>query len=525
MRQNNDGAGLFRLLAGHLLLFALTLVLITAAAFRLWDACLTSIYRSADWDALLADSALAAGKYELLKRHLNGAGDFAVYAPDGTLAYASSDGFDASLTEGEAECIHAYGESSVVEAYEQTSDGERRTLALRRLYTEDGEIVHAMALDEDLRVVWGGFDDGRASYTPREFLYLTDRRFDGAYVSRARFTGADGLARTLLVCDKPAGEADTLRLYNRTRWVWLIFLPLYVADAGLFIWWLRRRIARPLRRLNDAVAAQAAGRSARVGDCGGPREIRRIAESFDRFAQQLEASEAERRRLDEGRRKLIADVSHDLKTPLTVICGGIDAVCDGKVPPDEAQRTLRMVRRRAETLAQLADTFHEYGKTAHPQFTLCRERTDVCEFLRAYLAARYDEIELAGLSLEANIPDAPAYCMLDAAQLHRALDNLVTNAIRHNRLGTVLFADVRAEGGRAVIVIADNGEGIDPGRRAHIFEPFVTGDEARTSPGSGLGLSIARRIVEKHGGTIALSARCAPGRTTEFVITLPLAPD
>ena len=72
-------------------------------------------------------------------------------------------------------------------------------------------------------------------------------------------------------------------------------------------------------------------------------------------------------------------------------------------------------------------------------------------------------------------------------------------------------------------ILADNGEGIPPARRAHIFEPFVMGDDARSSPGSGLGLSITRRIVERHGGTVELAARTAPGRTTEFVITLPLA--
>src|SRR5699024_9807131 len=112
-------------------------------------------------------------------------------------------------------------------------------------------------------------------------------------------------------------------------------------SAGLFIWWLSRRIGRPLRRLNDAVVSQSEGRMVRVGDCGGTREIRRIGESFDRFSDRLAESEAERQRLDQGRQKLIADISHDLKTPITVIAGYIDAICDGKVPPEEQERYLR----------------------------------------------------------------------------------------------------------------------------------------------------------------------------------------
>ncbi len=93
------------------------------------------------------------------------------------------------------------------------------------------------------------------------------------------------------------------------------------------------------------------------------------------------------------------------------------------------------------------------------------------------------------------------WCALDELQFRRVLDNLLSNALRHNRLGTVLFFDLTAGGGRATLCIADNGVGIPPERARDIFEPFVVGSDARSGPGSGLGLSITRRIVEKHGGT------------------------
>lgn len=300
-------------------------------------------------------------------------------------------------------------------------------------------------------------------------------------------------------------------------------MPLYLADAGLFIWWLRRRIARPLRKLNDAVAAQAAGHSVRVGDCGGPREIRRIAESFDRFADRLDASEAERRRLDAGRQKLIADISHDLKTPVTVICAGVDAVCDSKVPPEDVPRALRVIRQRADTLARLVDTFHEYSKTEHPDFTLHCERTDVCEFVREYLAAKYDEISMAGFSLEPDIPDAPIFCLVDRLQFTRALDNLFSNALRHNRLGTVLFTDVAGENGAAVIRVADNGEGIPP-RAARTSSSRSSRATTRARPPAA-GWGCRSRGASWSATAARWSWRRAPppGRSTEFVITLPLA--
>ena len=147
----------------------------------------------------------------------------------------------------------------------------------------------------------------------------------------------------------------------------------------------------------------------------------------------------------------------------------------------------------------------------------------MCEFFRAWLAARYDEIDLAGFSLEPSIPEAPAFCMVDELQLRRALDNLLSNALRHNRLGTMLFVEVEPGPQKVTVRIADNGAGIPPERRKTIFEPFVTGSAARTGAGSGLGLAITRRILEKHGGSIRLNEKPAPGRATEFLLTLPRA--
>ena len=329
---------------------------------------------------------------------------------------------------------------------------------------------------------------------------------------------------TLLLREALWNEADYLKHYNQSRAIWLLFLPLFLADAGLFIWWLSRKIGRPLRKLNDAVVSQSEGRLARVGECGGTLEIRRIGESFDRFSDRLAESERQRRILDEGRQKLIADISHDLKTPITVIAGYIDAICDGKVPPEEQTRYLRAIQSKAEALTELVNAFHEYSKVEHPEFILHPERTDLCEFLREYLASKYEEIDLAGFSLEISIPERAIFCQLDPLQFRRVLDNLLSNALRHNRLGTVLFFDVDVEGSSARMKVADNGSGIPPERIPYIFEPFVVGSDARSGTGSGLGLAITRRIMEKHGGSIELSSRPAPGRSTEFILRLPLDP-
>ena len=525
MKNKNLSGSLFTLLAKNYLLFTFTLLAIAGAVFLLWDASLSKLYQSSDWSALLSDQALSTGDYPKLERHLLGAGDaFAVYDETGRLCYATASDFDRYCTPEELACISPYGDLTFVDVYDlQGQRGNAQYLLIRNTY-QDGTAtsVDTMALDAEYQVVFGGFEDGRTSYTENEFQYLSGRRFQGNRLTRAQADSPQGEV-TILLREKFFNDADYYRRYRASWKIWLLVIPLYLVGAGIFIWWLRRKIGRPLQRLNDAVVSQSQGKLARVGDCGGTWEIRQIGESFDRFSDRLAESEAERRRLDQGRQKLIADISHDLKTPITVIAGYIDAICDGKIPPQEQERYLRAIQAKAENLTELVNAFHEYSKVEHPAFVLHTEPTDLCELLRAYLARKYDEIDLAGFTLQIDIPQRPVLCDLDQLQFRRVLDNLLSNALRHNRLGTVLFFDISAGAGNALLKIGDNGEGIPPDRVKHIFEPFVVGSDARSGGGSGLGLSITRRIVEKHGGTIALSPRPEPGRSTEFIISLPLS--
>lgn len=523
MKNKIRSGSLFTLLAKNYLLFTFTLLAIVGIVFLLWNGMVDRLYQTSDWDSLLADEALAAGEYQKLERYLQGTDAFAVYDEAGQLRYASADGFDSVCTQEELACIHPYEDLSVVDVYElQGQERAARYLLVRNTYQEGVAVSSdTMALDEDYQVVFGGFEDGKNCYTEQEFLYLTDRRFPGASIARTQVAGDSGEV-TVVFRKNFLSDSDYYRAYRASWKIWLLVIPLYLVGAGLFIWWLKGKIGRPLQRLNEAVVSQAQGKQVRVGDCGGTWEIRQIGESFDRFSDRLAESEAERRRLDQGRQKLIADISHDLKTPITVIAGYIDAICDGKVPPQEQERYLRAIQAKAENLTELVNAFHEYSKVEHPAFVLRTERTDLCEFLRAYLAGKYDEIDLAGFSLQISIPERPVFCKLDPLQFRRVLDNLLSNALRHNRLGTALFFDITTSGENAVLKMGDNGAGIPPERAKRIFEPFVVGSDARSGGGSGLGLSITRRIVEKHGGTIALAPRPTPGRSTEFVVKLPL---
>ena len=298
MKNKSVRGSLFTLLARNYLLFTLTLLAMAAGVFFLWNSWLNSLYSPANWNALLADPALSAGDDEALGRYLGRDGNaLAVYDPSGTLVYASAGGFDAQCTPEELDLVQLWSAYEEISVYELTQGEEPLCLLIRRAFSLDGapDRTDIMVLDRGLRVVFGGFGDGRTSYTAQEFRYLTGTRFQDTSLYRDQYVDQSG--RTMTVLLRNAIISDTLYFqhYNHSWRIWLLFIPLYLAGAGAFIWWMRRKIGRPLRRLNEAVVSQSEGRVVRVGDCGGPREIRLIGESFDRFSDRLAESEAERK--------------------------------------------------------------------------------------------------------------------------------------------------------------------------------------------------------------------------------------
>lgn len=514
---------LFALLVKNYLLFTLTLLVIAAGVYLLWDYRLNRLFDPFDWDGLVTDARLAEGEYDALSRRLRGAGNaFSVLDASGAVLYCSDPETCPVLTGDELACVSPYDGSYYIEAFpERDAAGDTRYRVLR--YTlADGmtDIEAEMLLDDRFRVLSGSLVPGRTAYTAREYAILSGAYPDHATLYRYDFTAGDGSPRTLLMQVALPDEQAVYRASQDAWRIWLLAIPLYVAAAGFFIHQISRRIRRPLDRLHAAVVAQAQGNPVRVGDCGGVRELARIGESFDRLSDRLAESEREREQLDRERQQMIANISHDLKTPVTVISGYVDALADGKVPPEQQARYLAAIRSRTAALTELINAFHEYSKVEHPRFVLQRRSADLCEYLREYLAAKYDEISLAGFSLQVDIPEVPCRGEIDPFELGRALDNLIANALRYNRLGTVLSVSLAVEGAQAVVTVADNGDGIPADRLGTIFEPFVVGSDARNQGGSGLGLSITRRIVELHGGSIAVASD--PRSGTAFTIRLPL---
>jgi signal transduction histidine kinase len=280
---------------------------------------------------------------------------------------------------------------------------------------------------------------------------------------------------------------------------------------------LARLIGRPLEALTRAVRRMGTGDLAQRVPEEGSAEVVELARSFNAMATNLATAQ-------QLRQQLVADVAHELRTPLANIRGYLEAIEDGVVAADE--ETMRTLREEAAQLNGLIDDLQELTQAEAGALRLDRGPIDPAELVeRATDAARARAVEKGIVLTSAAEPNLPPVD-IDLQRIMQVLQNLLANALRHTPAGgRVAVQARRTPDGMVAVSVADTGTGIAPEDLPHIFERFYRADSSRSraTGGSGLGLTIARRLVESHGGTIGVES--ALGQGSCFTFTLPIAPD
>lgn len=234
------------------------------------------------------------------------------------------------------------------------------------------------------------------------------------------------------------------------------------------------------------------------------------ARSFSKaISKKVEELEAQRVKRDQEevrqRNLLLSDVAHDIKTPITTIAGFSQALKEGNVEEEKQQEYLDSIYAKSMTTVDLVTLLFEYVKLDSEGFVLRKTTEDVYEILRGCIAKCYTDFEDKEMELILEIPEEEYYAQVDRIQLERAFQNLLVNAWKHNPEGTKLWVYAKLQGDSVLIQICDNGVRIETETAKHLFDPFVQGDKSRAGRrGSGLGLSITRKIIEMHGGKIRL---------------------
>jgi signal transduction histidine kinase len=319
------------------------------------------------------------------------------------------------------------------------------------------------------------------------------------------FATALGVGATWLVATA-AGIVRAPRPFAVLAIVGLFLLTAIVTTGANRI----RRLARPLGDLVEAASRIEAGDySARVAE-HGPQELRSVARAFNAMTARLGADQ-------ERRRSFLADVAHELRTPLAVIRGQAEAIADGVYPGDPEH--VAPIVDATRTLEVLVDDLGTLALSETGSLALSPEPVDPAALAHDTLAAFAARAEAAGVRLDADVGPGVPPVRADPARIRGVLGNLVANAVRHTAAGGWVRVSAAPDpAGGVAITVADSGEGIPPELLPHVFERFVRGPG---STGSGLGLAIARDVVTAHGGAIAIESQ--PGAGTTVRLTLPAA--
>ncbi len=250
----------------------------------------------------------------------------------------------------------------------------------------------------------------------------------------------------------------------------------------------------------------------------------------------LLAEKAQKEAYDKQRNLMLSDIAHDIKTPITTICGYARALSDNVVSEEDKKKEyLQSIYTKSMRMDELINLLLEYVKLDSSGFVLHKEKADLGEMLRENIALMYADFEENDIKLEIDIPEKEFPYKMDKVQMGRAVVNILANAVKYNEKGTRLSISLctdtnpcgsvnemgNVKDGLYQIRIADDGTVIDETLAEHIFEPFARGDKARnTRGGNGLGLSISYKIVQMHGGKLQLDRECEDGYVKAFLIIL-----
>jgi signal transduction histidine kinase len=293
----------------------------------------------------------------------------------------------------------------------------------------------------------------------------------------------------------------------------LIGALIAIVVALLFSFLLSRRILAPVRALTTAARQLGQGDLSQRVDLNDKGEIGELARAFNSMARDLEKAE-------ELRRNMVADAAHELRTPLSNIKGYLEAIRDGLKKPDE--ESILSLNEEASMLSRLVNDLQELSLAEAGELRLLKEQCDITDLINQTASTKWNQAEEKELSITADLPEGLPALTVDYYRIGQVLNNLIDNAIAHTPEGGKIDISVSVEEDQLKINVTDTGEGIPPEDIPYIFERFYRTDKSRsrTTGGSGLGLTIAKRLVEAHNGSIEVTSE--PGKGSCFTFTLPV---
>ena len=287
-------------------------------------------------------------------------------------------------------------------------------------------------------------------------------------------------------------------------------------SASSLSYWLSQRVVKPLLEIEAVTGAFAAGDLERRLPDYEILELTQLANSVNHMAADLQS-------VEQRRRDLVSDLSHELRTPLTIIKGYLEALSDGTLEADP--KVYERLARETTRLQRLVNDLQELSQLESGYLSITLQPTDIGELL-ASVVARFADQRLPGQAVQLKLDCAPSLprVPVDAERIEQVLVNLLNNALRHTQAGHVTV-QAWLDGPRLWVAVQDTGPGIAPADLPHVFDRFWRADRSRdrASGGTGIGLTISRRLIELHGGQIEVQSTVGQGSRFQFWLPVTAA--
>ncbi|MDI9494979.1 MAG: HAMP domain-containing sensor histidine kinase [Bacillota bacterium] len=405
---------------------------------------------------------------------------------------------------------------------------------------DSSEIVEngggVQVVDKEYRLVYSeGLDTiGKDKLTAEEFTaFLTESlkkpyHYDVLYNPKSEFWLIVTFPTSIrldfsLVYNKDAPASD----FMRSGLVIALVVFAYILILALFAFIYSRitaaSITVPLQKLCDGTRLLREGDYSVRVDLRLKNEFAQLQDTFNDMAARIEHEISLRKKSEEDRKKLILDISHDLKNPMSSIQGYTELLIEKSgMTEEERNEYLGIILNNSKKTNKLLNELFELSQMDSPEFSLKLKKTDICEYIRQVCGDLVPQLEREGFLYEFDILEEPAFVMMDADRFGRIFQNLANNTLQYNPKGTLVTVSLMVENNQAVIDFSDDGIGVPPHLADNIFKPFVRVDDFRYSKtgGSGLGLSIAKKIAQAHGGDLTLHPKLDKGST--FRIRVPI---
>lgn len=344
----------------------------------------------------------------------------------------------------------------------------------------------------------------------------TDSSNDALEMSLVRGGVKEVLGHAYITSD-PATEpyvTPFLKLSSSINRSLLLGGSLAIGIALLLTFVLSRRMTSPIEVLAKAARRLGHGDLSQRVRLQGESEVTALAEAFNSMAADLEYAE-------QLRRNMVADVAHELRTPLSNIQGYLEAIRDGVVEPDAA--AIRSLSEETYLLSRLVNELQELSLAEAGELKLVYQAEDIANLVKQAVTPWQPQVTARELSLSVELPDDLPLVNIDWQRVNQVLHNILENAVAHTPKGGTINVAASQKGKWVEVSVSDTGEGIPAEDLPHIFERFYRVDKsrARATGGSGLGLTIAKRLIEAHGGTITVQSKLGEG--SRFSFTLPVA--